>query len=139
MASVVAPESKSESSTIAQERPWTLGSVWNVQFIRLNPGQGLEYARQLAATWKKELDAQKKEGLVLSYKIMSGPAQNREDFTHMLMVEYPNFGALDQLDKFDATAKKVYGSLASAQEMMRKRQEIREIIGSRLFRELHFK
>jgi len=139
MASVVAPERKSEPNTIAQERPWTAGSVWSVDFIRLKPGHGLEYAHQLAETWKKALDEQKKEGLVLSYKILSGPPSNREEFTHMLMVEFPNYGVLDQLDKFDAMTKKVFGSLASMQDVFRKREEIRENIGQRLFRELHFK
>jgi L-rhamnose mutarotase len=139
MASVVAPKHRSEPNTIAQERPWTTGSVWSVDFIRLKPGHGLEYARQLAETWKKMLDAQKKEGIVLSYRILAGSPSGREDFTHMLMVEYPNYSVFDQMDKADATTKQVYGSLASMQEMFRKREEIRENIGQRLFRELHFK
>lgn len=135
----VASERKTDPNTIEQERAWTFGSVWSVDFIRLKPGRGLEYGRQLAETWKKALDEQKKEGLVLSYKILSGNPSNREEFTHMLMVEFPNYGVFDQQDKMDATTKKVFGSLASVQDMFRKREDIREAIGTRLLRELHFK
>jgi hypothetical protein len=139
MATVVAPERKRATSGIEQERAWTRGSVWAVEFIRLKLGHDLEYARQLAETWKKVLDEEKKEGVVLSYKILEGIPSNRDDFTHMLMVEFPNFAALDQQDKMDAAVQKVFGSLGSMAETFRKREEIRESLGARLMRELHFK
>jgi hypothetical protein len=139
MATAVAPERRIETNTIEQERPWTAGSVWAVDFIRVKPGHTLDYARELAATWKKMLDEQKKQGLVLSYKILHGMPSNREDFTHMLMVEFPNYAVFDQQDKIDATLKKVIGSLGGLNEMFRKREDIREAIGSRILREVRFK
>ncbi|HEV8230357.1 MAG TPA: hypothetical protein VGQ86_10385 [Candidatus Limnocylindria bacterium] len=139
MATAVASQSKTNPDTIEQERPWTAGSVWSVDFIRLKPGHTLEYGRELAATWKKALEENKKQGLVLSYKILTGMPSNREDFTHMLMVEYPNYAVFDQQDRIDATLKKVFGSLGGFQEMFRKREEIREAIGTRLLREMHLK
>ncbi len=139
MATAVAPERKNEMTALDQERPWTAESVWSVDFIRVKPGQDLEYGRRLADTWKKVMDEQKKQGVVLSYKILTGPPSSREDFTHLLMIEFPNFAALDQRDKFDAAVKKVFGSLGSMQEMFRKREEVREAIGTRLLREMRFK
>ena len=139
MATAVAAQSKTSPETIEQERPWTAGSVWTVDFVRLKPGRGIEYGRQLAATWKKALEENKKQGLVLSYKILTGIPSNRDDFTHMLMIEYPNFAAFDEQDKVDATIKKVFGSLEDLQEMFRKREEMREAIGSRLLLEMHLK
>ncbi len=139
MATTIAPERKTEARTIQEERPFTLGSVWAVDFVRVRPGRGLEYARRLAETWRKVLDEQKKEGLILSYKVLSGVPSSREDFTTMLMIEYPNFSAFDQQEKLDAITKKVFGSLAALQEMLRERDAIREPIGSRLLREVHFK
>ena len=106
MATAVAPERKNEVNALDQERPWTLGSVWSVDFIRLKPGHNLDYGRELAATWKKMLDDQKKQGIVLSYKILTGAPSNRDDFTHMLMVEFPNYGVFDQQDKMDEAVKK---------------------------------
>ena len=139
MATAVAPERKNEVSALDQERPWTLGSVWSVDFIRLKPGHTLDYGRELAATWKKMLDDQKKQGIVLSYKILTGAPSNRDDFTHMLMVEFPNYGVFDQQDKMDEAVKKVFGSLGGINEAVRKREEIREAIGTRVLRELRLK
>ena len=139
MATAVAPERKNEVNALDQERPWTLGSVWSVDFIRLKPGYNLDYGRELAATWKKMLDDQKKQGIVLSYKILTGAPSNRDDFTHMLMVEFPNYGVFDQQDKMDEAVKKVFGSLGGVNEAFRKREEIREAIGTRVLRELRLK
>ncbi len=138
MATAVAPERKSETA-LDQERPWTAESVWAVDFIRVKPGRELEYGRGLADTWKKVMDEQKKNGIVLSYKILVGPPSSRDDFTHVLMIEFPNYAALDQRDKMDAAVKKVFGSLGGMQEMFRKREEVREAIGTRLMREMRFK
>ncbi|MGH2472166.1 MAG: hypothetical protein ACRDG6_07165 [Candidatus Limnocylindria bacterium] len=139
MATAVAPERKKETTALDQERPWTAESVWAVDFIRVKPGQELEYGRRLADTWKKAMDEHKKNGIVLSYKILVGPPSNRDDFTHLLMIEFPNFAALDERDKFDATVKKIFGSLGGMEEMYRKREEVREAIGTRLLREMRFK
>lgn len=139
MATATAPARVTETSNLEQERPWTVGSVWAIDFIRVKSGQDLEYGRGLADTWKKAMDEHKKNGLVLSYKILAGPASNRDDFTHMLMIEFPNYAALDQRDKMDAMVSKVFGSLEGMQEMFRKREEIREAIGTRLLREMRFK
>jgi hypothetical protein len=39
----------------------------------------------------------------------------------------------------DATLRKVIGSLGGLQEMFRRREEIREALGTRLLREMHLK
>jgi hypothetical protein len=139
MAVAATPARKTETSTIDQERPWTLGSVWSVDFIRVKPGQTLAYGRELAATWKKMLDEDKAQGLVLSYKILTGFPANRDDFTHMLLVEFPNYAVFDQQEKMDTVMKKVIGSLGDLNEMFRKREDLREAIGSRMLRELRLK
>ena len=139
MATTVAPDQRTQARTIEDERPWTTGSVWSVDFIRVKPGRNVEYARVLKETWAKVLEEQKKEGLVLSYKILGGMPSNREEFTHVLMVEYPNYAAFDQQDKFDAVLKRTIGSLGSLQEMMREREEFREALGTRLLREFRLK
>ena len=139
MATATAPARATSTSTVDQERPWTLGSVWSIDFIRVKPGHTLEYGRELAVTWKKMLADQKEQGLVLSYKILTGLPANRDDFTHMLLVEFPNYAVFDQQEKMDATMKKVIGSLGDLNEMFRKREEIRETIGSRTLRELRLK
>lgn len=139
MAISTAPARATETGSLDAERPWTLGSVWAIDFIRVQPGHILEYGRELAASWKKVLDEQKKQGLVLSYKILAGSPANRDEFSHMLMVEFPNYAVFDQQEKMDAVVKKVFGSLGGLNEMFRKREEIRDAIGSRTLRELVLK
>jgi hypothetical protein len=139
MATATAPARATETGSLDSERPWTLGSVWAIDFIRVKPGHVLDYGRELAASWKKVLDEQKKQGLVLSYKILTGFPANRDDFSHMLMVEFPNYAVFDQQEKMDAVVKKVFGSLGGVNDMFRKREEIREAIGSRMLRELMLK
>ena len=139
MATATAPARATETSSLDQERAWTDGSVWVIDFIRVKSGQDLVYGHALADTWKKAMDEHKKNGLVLSYKILAGPASNRDDFTHMLMIEFPNYAALDERDKMEATVKKIFGSLGGMEEMLRKREGIREAIGTRLLREMRFK
>jgi hypothetical protein len=139
MATATAPARATQTSNLDEERPWTPGSVWSIDFIRVKSGRDLEYGRGLADSWKKAMDENKKNGIVLSYKILAGPPSTRDEFTHLLMIEFPNYAALDQRDKMDAMVKKVFGSLEGMQEMFRKREEIREAIGTRLLREMRFK
>ena len=139
MATATAPVRATETNTVDKERPWTLGSVWSADFVRVKPGHSLAYGRELAATWKKMLDEQKQQGLVLSYKILTGFPSNRDDFTHMLLVEFPNYAVFDQQEKMDAIMNKVIGSLGDLNEMFRKREEIRESIGNRMLRERRLK
>jgi hypothetical protein len=75
----------------------------------------------------------------VSRKILTGFPSNRDDFTHMLLVEFPNYAVFDQQEKMDAIMKKVIGSLGDLNDMFRKREEIRESIGSRTLRELRLK
>ena len=139
MATATAPARATATSDLEQERAWTDGSVWVIDFIRVKSGQDLAYGRALADTWKKAMDEHKKNGQILSYKVLAGPPSTRDDFTHLLMIEFPNYAALDQRDRADAGIKKVFGSLEEMEEMLRKREEIREAIGMKLLREMHFK
>jgi hypothetical protein len=126
--------------TVAQGLPYTEGTVWAVSFIRIKPGLDNDYLRNLSAGWKKVIEEAKKGGLILSYKILSGAAANREDWDMMLMIEYKNMAALDGIDeKFEAINKKVMGSEEQQKAGSVERAELREISGGKLLRELFLK
>ena len=38
MATATAPVRATETNTVDKERPWTLGSVWSADFVRVKPG-----------------------------------------------------------------------------------------------------
>ena len=126
--------------SIAQDKPYKEGTVWGVSFIRVKPGMFDVYMRDLAVQRKKLMDEAKKQGLIVSEKMLSGSAAGRDDWDLMLMVEYKNWAAFDGLSaKFDALALKVVGSEEKQLQTMVKRTEVREIIGEKTLQEITFK
>jgi len=120
--------------------PYTEGSVWRITMVHAKPGMGDDYLKGLAKNLKANLEEQKKQGLVVSYKILLGDASTPGDFDVMNMVEYKNMAALDGLrDKTDPIATKISGGEEQQRDAAMKRAEIREIIGSKIMREIMLK
>ena len=118
-------------------RPYHNGSVWEVAFIRVKPGMDQAYLSYLAADWKKEQDAQKSEGNILSYKVLQSEPHNPGDFTLMLMTEYKDLATMEANEaKRDAVVQRVIGNDAKQMQGYKDRLEIREVLGSRLAREI---
>ena len=122
------------------EAPYTEGTVWNVTLVKAKYGMTDEYLKGLAKTFKGGLDEAKKQGLVLDYKILIGDSANPQDFDILLMVESKNMAALDNArEKFDPIARKIEGAPDQQRATATKRLEIREIMGSKLMREITLK
>ena len=82
----------------------------------------------------------RKQNLVLDYKILLGNTATPQDFDILIMVESKNMAALDNgREKFDPIARKVVGTTDQQQAMAVKRLDIREIIGTKLMREITLK
>ena len=96
--------------------------------------------KNLAENWKRLNEEAMKQGLILSYKILSSPAANQEDWDVMLMIEYKNMAAFDGMDeKMDALSAKLFGSEDQRKTGSLKRNDIREILGGKLVREIILK
>ncbi len=120
-----------------QEKPYKEGSVWTVTFVKVKPGMMDTYLRDLGANRRKLMEQAKKDGLILSERLLSGDATGREDFDLILMVEFKNWAAFDGLsDKFRALAEKMVGSEDKQVQMMTKRTEVREIVGTKTMQEI---
>ena len=120
-----------------QEKPYKEGSVWTVTFVKVKPGMMDTYLRDLGANRKKLMEQAKRDGLILSERLLSGDATGREDFDLILMVEFKNWAAFDGLsDKFRALAEKMVGSEDKQVQMMTKRTEVREIVGTKTMQEI---
>jgi hypothetical protein len=125
-------------SALAQmKRPYHNGSVWNISFIRIKPGMDTAYLNYLAGSWKANQEAMKKEGLVISYKVLTTEGHNPGDWNVMLMTEYKDLATMEaNEDKADEVAQKVVGDDEKQRQGYRDRLEIREVMGDRLAREI---
>lgn len=124
----------------SSDAPYNEGSVWDISFIRIVPGMEDDYLKSLSATWKRTLEEAKKQGLVLSYKVISAPAAGSEDWNLLLMVEHKNWAAFDGIDaKFRAIQAKLVGNPDQMRTLMTKRQEVRHILGGKVGQELILK
>jgi len=122
------------------DAPYTEGPVWNITMVKAKPGMGDEYLKGLAKTFKGSLDEAKKQNLILDYKILLGTAATPQDFDILLMVESKNMATQDGLrEKTDPIARKIVGTTDQQQAMAVKRLDIREIMGSKLMREITLK
>ncbi len=118
-------------------RPYHNGSVWNVAFIRMKPGMETAYLNYLAGPWKANQEAAKKEGLILSYKVIATEGHTPTDWNVMLMTEYKDLATMEaNEEKGDALAQKVVGNDEKQMQGYRERLEIREVMGDRLAREI---
>ena len=122
------------------DAPYTEGPVWNVTMVKAKPGMGDEYLKSLAKTLKLSLEEAKKQNVIVDYKILLGDASTPQDFNILLMVESKNMAALDNgREKFDPIARKTVGTTDQQQAIQVKRLDIREIMGTKLMREITLK
>jgi hypothetical protein len=124
----------------AQGRPYTEGSVWDITMVRTVDGMSDDYLRSLGTTWKRTLDEAKKQGLVLSYRVISTGTSGPDDWDLLLMVEYKNWAAFDGLaDKMEPIERKMVGTEDQTRELMTKRLVVRHILGDKTGQELILK
>ena len=124
----------------AEELPYTEGSVFEMAFIRTLPGGFDAYMKFLQTEWKNVNEAAKKEGLIISYQIGTSPPANKEDWDIVLVIEYKNMAALDGLEeKMRGVAEKAAGSSEKQEERSKDRGKIREVLGTKLVRQLKLK
>ena len=122
------------------DAPYTEGPVWTVSMIKTKAGMTDEYLKELAKTLKASLEEQKKQNLVVDYKILLGNAATPQDFNILIMVESKNMAAQDNArEKFDPIARKVVGTTDQQQAIQVRRLDIREIMGTKLMREITLK
>lgn len=126
--------------TMAQDKPYKEGTVWQLSFIKTKANMGDEYLKSLATTWKKVNEEAVKQGLILSYKVLSGGSSNPGDWDILLMAEFKNLASMEGSDeKWEAIFKSVVGGEQQQQTLNQKRMDIREIYGDKLMREIVFK
>jgi hypothetical protein len=120
--------------------PYTEGPVWTLTMVKTKSGLSDDYFRQISQSVKPVMEEEKKQKLILDYKILDGDASSPHDFNILIMVQYPNMAALDGLrDKTDPIIEKVMGSEDQRRATAVKRLDVREILGAKTMREITLK
>jgi hypothetical protein len=116
----------------ADGRDYNDGPVMTVTSVRTVDGHFDDYMHYLATTYKGEMEAQKKAGLITRYQVIVVEARGPNDPDLYLVTEYKNWAALDGLGhKADAIIAQTEGSLDQAAHSQQDRAKIRTILGSR--------
>jgi hypothetical protein len=122
-------------------RQYTDGPVTHVTYIHVDYGSFEKYIDWLNSTWKPTMEATKKAGLIIDYKVFSftpiGYTPNQPNI--ILWISYRNMAALDKDAEQEDVAKKAIGSTEFQNKARIGRNDYREVLGSELIRELILK
>jgi L-rhamnose mutarotase len=121
------------------ERQYTDGPVTDVAYMRVEYGRFEEYIDWLNSTWKPTMEATKKAGLIIDYRIFTATPKSPDQPNIIRMITYKNMAALDRGVEEEEVAKKVIGSTEVQNNARVARNEYRKLLGSELIRELILK
>jgi L-rhamnose mutarotase len=131
--------SHSPDARAPDERQYADGPVTEVAYIRLEYGRFEEYIAWLNATWKPTMEAMKKAGLIVDYRIFTASPKSADQPNIFRMITFENMAALDRGIEQEAVARAVIGSTEFQNRARVGRNEYRKILGSDLIRELVLK
>jgi hypothetical protein len=128
------------TTAVADDRPYTEGSVSVVSSIRTEPGQFENYLKYLSVTYKQLMEEAKKAGHVLGYAVYTTMPRSPEEPNLYLVITYKNMAALDGLaERMDAIQQKVVGDQAAQDAAMIARGKMRTQLGSEVIRQIVLK
>ena len=118
-------------------RPFRNGTVWSIGFIQMKPGMETAYLNYVAGDWKREQEALKKDGQIISYKVLTTEAHGSNDWNIMLMTEYKDMATMEANEaKADNLLQTVIGNDEKQMQGYRDRLQVREVLETRLAREI---
>ncbi len=122
----------------AQSPNYEVGPVWRVTYYHIKPGQSEAFWKDIRENFKPVYADFKKEGLIADYKMwLNDTSDHPGDWDVAVGILFPNYAALDAVDSKAATiAAKHYGSREAMIEAGKKRSETREVVASKLAREV---
>jgi len=133
----LAASSLSLNAHAQDERAYTEGPVTEVTYNHVEYGHFEEYIDWLNSTWKPTMEATKKAGLIIDYKVFSATPKSPDQPNIILMITYKNAAAaLDKGVEQEAVAKKVIGSTEVQNKARVGRNEYRKLLGIEYIREL---
>ena len=121
-------------------RQYTEGPVTLVQEIGVEYGHFEEYIDWLNSTWKPTMEAYKKAGLIIDYKVFRLTPKSPDQPNIILWITFKNgMAALDKGVELEAVGKQVIGTTEVQNKARVHRNDYRKVMGGELFRELILK
>ena len=111
-------------------RQYTDGPVTEVEYIQVEYGHFEEYVDWLNSTWKPTMEATKKAGLIIDYKVFRATPKTPDQPNIILMITFKNgAAAFDKGAELDEVAEKVIGSTEFQNKARVSRNQYRKVIG----------
>ena len=136
----LAVSSFSLNARAQDERAYIDGPVTDVNYISVEYGHFEEYIDWLNSTWKPTMEAFKKAGLIIDYKVFRLTPKLPDQPNIILWITYKNAAAaLDKGVELEAVARKVICSTECQNKARVGRNEYRKVLGTEYIRELILK
>jgi hypothetical protein len=140
----LAVSSLSLSARAQEEHAYSYGPVTQVLYVHVEYGHFDEYMAWVTSTWVPTMEASKKAGLIIGYKVFQSEPKSPDQPNVYLEITFKNMAAYagdigDQADAFEAVTEKVICSSACQNEARVHRNEIRKVLGTEVTREIIFK
>src|SRR5271168_211827 len=90
------------------ERQYSDGPVTEVNYIHVEYGHFEEYIDWLNSTWKPTMEATKKAGLIIDYKVFSATPKSPDQPNIYLMITFKNAGPGPALIRIDGVERRFF-------------------------------
>ena len=135
--SVLSLDARAQSTQ--DERHYADGPVTLVQEIAVEYGHFEDYIDWLNSTWKPTMEATKKAGIIIDYKVFSSTPPSPDHPDVILWITYKNMAAFDRGVEEEAVARKVICSTECQNKARVGRNEYRKVMRREYVRELILK
>ena len=136
----LAASSLSLNALAQDERKYDEGPVTEVDEAHVEYGHFEEYIDWLNSTWRPTMEALKKAGLIVDYKVFQLTPKSPDQPNIYLWITFKNAAAaLDKGVELEDVAKKVICSTECQNKARVARSEYRKVLGKEYIRELILK
>jgi len=144
LAIVLAASMMSANAHAEEERGFSYGPVTEVDYIHVEYGHFEDYMAWVTSTWMPTMEAAKKAGLIIGYKVFQASPKSPDQANVYLEITYKNMAAYagdigDQVDAFEVVADKVICNSTCQNQARVRRNEVRKVLGTEVTRELVLK
>ena len=118
-------------------RHYTDGPVTELDYIQVEYGHFEEYVEWLHSTWKPTMEAMKKAGLIIGYRVVRATPRTPDQPNIILVITFKDgAAALDKGVEQEEVAKTVIGSTEVQNKARVGRNQYRRVLGTEYVREL---